>query len=196
MILPQIENPALYAGLYVFDFGEWSAVGYTAEEIAVLLESDEFQDGKVYRIHRVSPDGQMELRGISRGRFQTEGGIFFYRKELDAARDDFNEIADVADNVPPPTRAFLHLADRSAGSAPRFVTALVYPAEYDDEMSRWLLEIGFVGGDFVEGGSSHVTNYYEEANTILERKQLCGRSAIPSRSTDEILASVRRAVQR
>ena len=196
MILPQIEQPDRYTGLYVFDFGDWTAVGYTAEEIAILLESENYHEGKVYKIHRVSPDGQMELRGISGNRFRIECGIFFYRNELDDARADFNAIAQNVDQAPPPCRAYLHLADRSAEINPRYVTALIYPAEYDDDMSRWLLSIGFAGGDLVEGGSSPVTNYYQESKTILERRQLWSRTSIPSRSADEIFATVRQAVQR
>ena len=41
MKLPELSSPARYQGLYVFDFGEWTAVGYTAEEIAALLETSE-----------------------------------------------------------------------------------------------------------------------------------------------------------
>ena len=33
MKLPALKNPELYQGLYVFDFGDHTAVGYTAEQI-------------------------------------------------------------------------------------------------------------------------------------------------------------------
>ena len=61
MKMPELTSADKYAGLYVFDFGEQAAVGYTAEEIAVLLESEKYRTGKVYRIHRALPDGTMEL---------------------------------------------------------------------------------------------------------------------------------------
>ena len=47
MKLPQLTDPDRYEGLYVFDFGEQCAVGYTASEIAVLLESERYRNGKV-----------------------------------------------------------------------------------------------------------------------------------------------------
>ena len=50
MELPKLVSPESYAGLYVFDFDGQVAVGYTADEIAVLLESERHADGKAYRL--------------------------------------------------------------------------------------------------------------------------------------------------
>ena len=197
MILPELGDSTRLRGLYVFDFGEWTAVGYTADEIAVLLEQESYRDGRVYRIHRAQPDGQMELRGVSAARFGLESGIFFYRNNLQDARHDFECLRNVSREQAPPCRATLHLADRSADSDPqRYVVALVYPAEYEDDISSWLLAIGFAGGDLVEGGTSHVSNYQNEPNTIIDRQQLWSQNAIQSRCREEVLATVRQAVQR
>jgi len=196
MILPHVENPQRLRGLYVYDFGEWTAVGYTAEEIAILLEDATCGGGKVYKIHRATPDGHMELRGVSPTRFKQESGIFFHRRELESARADFEELRTAAERTPPPCRAFLHLGDRKIDSPQRFVTALVFPAEFEDEIGHWLTAIDFRGGDLAEGGISHVGNYYEQEQTLLERQQLWSRPAIPSRTPEEVLANVRQAVQR
>ncbi|MBU0637738.1 MAG: hypothetical protein KKB50_02650 [Planctomycetes bacterium] len=197
MRLPVVDDPLRYGGLYVYDFGEWCAVGYTADEIAVLLESPEYRGGKAYKIHRAQPDGRFELRGISCARLASESGMFFYRASAAAARGDWRSLIAAAERKLPPCRAFVHLADRGAEAAlQRFVTALIYPAEHDEEIGRWLLDIAYAGGDVVEGGISHVTNYNSDTKTILERKQLWSRAAIPSRSPEQVLAAVRQAVQR
>ena len=197
MRVPMTDEPQRYRGLYIFDFGEWAALGYTAEEVALLLESEAHRAGKVYKIVRATPDGQMEFRGVAPERFQLESGLMFNRNELAAARADFAELQRLALADAPPCRAILHLADRgTSDGVARYVTALIYPAEYEDEVGQWLLATGFAGGDLVEGGPSHVTNYYAEDKTILERQQLWSRTAIPSRSRDEVLRSVRHAVQR
>jgi hypothetical protein len=197
MKLPHVDEPAHYRGLYLVDFGEWTAVGYTAEEVALLAESEQYRGAKVYKIVRATPDGRFELRGVAPERFQVESGMLFVRDRFDAARDDFDQLRDVAEKDPPPCRAFLHLADRGpAEASPRYVTALIYPAEYEDEVARWLGEANYAGGDVAEGGVSHVTNYYDAPKTIIERQQLWSRTAIPSRSREELYASVRRAVQR
>ena len=197
MKVPAIAEPQRYRGLYIYDFGEWSALGYTAEEIAVLLESEAQRGGKVYKIVRVSPDGAMELRGVAAERFQAESGIFFNRRELSAARADFEELGRLAQRQAAPCRAFVHLADRGPEAGTwRYVTALIYPAEYEDEMAAWLTATGYAGGDLAEGGSSHVSDYYAADKTILDRQQLWNQPAIPSRSADEVLRTVRQAVQR
>ena len=64
MKLPQIKNSEKYKDLYVVDFGDHSGVGFTADEIAELLESEKYKDIKVYRIYRAYPDGKMELKAI------------------------------------------------------------------------------------------------------------------------------------
>ena len=196
MILPHVDDPTRLRGLYVYDFGDWTAIGYTAEEIAILLDDESWRGGKIYKIHRATPDGQMELRGVSPTRFNVESGMFFCRRELDAARADFEELRAAAEKAPPPCRALLHLADRTIDGPQRYLTALVFPAEYEDEIGRWLTTIAFHGGELVEGGISHVTNYHEQEKTLLERQQLWSRPAIPSRTPGEVLASVRQAVQR
>ena len=179
-------------GLFVFDFGDWTATGCTAAEVAILLESERFRAGKVYRIQRVTPDGRMELRGVPNERFQLESGLMFFRERAPAATDDFRTLTMLAEATPPPCRAFLQLADRGEDAgASRYVVALVYPAEFEDDVAAWLLEIGFAGGDTVEGGPSSVTNYYDEPKAILDRRQLWTREAISSRGRAELYAALR-----
>ncbi len=197
MNIPNLNHPQRYRGLYVYQAADWTATGYTAEEIAMLLESDEHRGGTVYKIQRAYPDGRMELRGVSPERFQLESGMFFYRSDPEAAQADLQDLRALAARTPPPCRAFLHLTRREAPATNgEFVVALVFPAEYEEEIGQWLLEVGFRGGDRVEGGISHVSNYYSEANETIERVQLWSRPANVSRTAEEVFASVRRAVQR
>ena len=196
MKLPTLEQPDRFEGLYIYDFGEWTAVGYTAEEIEVLLEDPRYRGGKVYKIHHARPDGTLEIKGVPPERFLLESGMFFFRRRREDAAADFAELKRLAAESPPPGRAYLHLADTQTEGPGRYVTALIYPAEYEEEMGRWLLELDYHGGDWVEGGPSCVTNYQELDKQVLERQQLWSRSAVPTRSPEEVLANVRRAVQR
>ena len=193
--MPRLDDPVRYAGLYVFDFGDSVAVGYTAAEIAVLLESETYADGKAYKIHRAYPDGRLELKGVPAPRFRMEDGFFFYRSTPSAARGDFDELKRLADATPPPCRCKLHLATMPGATAPN-VVALIYPAEYADEMSAWLERIGYAGGDLVEGGISQVTGYYESRATRLDQHQMWGTLDGTSRPADEVLATTHVAVQR
>ncbi len=192
--LPKVEAPERYTGLYVFDFGDQAAVGYTADEIAVLLESGRHRDGKVYRIHRALPDGTMELEGVPRARFEAEDGVFFYRADAAKARQDFQELSRLAEASSPPCRMKTHLA-RLEGEPVVHVTAMMFPAEYTHDVSAWLKEIGYRGGDYCEGGISQVTAYQACSATILERGQLHATGA-QSRPAEEVLASTHLPVQR
>jgi len=193
MRLPKLEKPDKYVGLYIFDFGDHVGVGFTADEVAELLESEKYGDGKVYKIHRAYPDGKLELKGVPAERFQLEAGMFFYAPDLETARQDFDRLFNLAVRSSPPCRAKLHLAKSRDD---KFVVALIYPAEYDDEVSAWLLDGQYMTSGAAEGGAGAVQRYYDSGAEILDRQQLFGRSQWLSRTGDELLASLKVAVQR
>jgi hypothetical protein len=193
MKLPKLQKPDKYVGLYIFDFGDHVGVGFTAEEVAELLESERHKDCKVYKIHRAYPDGKLELKGVLAERFQLEAGMFFYSNELATARQDFKQLFNLAVRSSPPCRAKLHLAKCADG---KFVVALIYPAESDDEVSSWLLDGQYKTSGAAEGGTEAVQRYYDYKPDILERQQLFGQSKFEIRTGQELLAALKVAVQR
>jgi len=193
MKLPKLQKPEKYVGLYIFDFGEHAGVGFTAQEVAELLESEKYKNGKVYKIHKAYPDGKLELKGVRAEIFQLETGMFFYSSELETARRDFKGLVNSAVKTAPPCRAKVHLAKYSDD---KFVTALIYPAEYDDEISSWLLDGEYKTGGAAEGGIEPVQRYYDSQPQILDRHQLFGKSALMSRTGEELLVGIKQAVQR
>jgi len=193
MRLPKLDNSERYVGLYVFDFGEHAGVGFTAEEVAELLESEKFRDGKAYKIHNARPDGTLELRGVAGQTFELETGMLFYAADEVTAEGDFKRLVNLAVRSAPPCKAKVHLA-KYAGD--KFAVALIFGAEYNDEMSGWLLDGGYRTRGAAEGGVEAVQRYYDDGPEILERHQLFGRGTIESRSGAELLANVKAAVQR
>jgi hypothetical protein len=193
MKLPELQEPEKYVGLYIFDFGEHVGVGFTADEVAELLESERYKDGKVYKIHRACPDGKLELKGVGVQTFRLETGMFFYSADLDTAKRDFKRLVNLAVGAAPPCRAKVHLAKYDGQ---KFAVALIYPAEYDDEVSSWLLACGYKTAGAAEGGVSAVQRYYDANCEILKRHQLFGQSAFESRTGEKLLANLKRAVQR
>jgi hypothetical protein len=177
----------------VFDFGEHCGVGFTAEEVAEFFESEKYKNCKAYKIHRAYPDGKLELKGIPAEIFQLEAGMFFYASDLKTAKRDFKGLVNLAVRTAPPCRAKVHLAEYSDN---KFVTAIIYPAEYDDEISTWLLDADYKTNGDAEGGIEAVQRYYNYKPKILERHQLFGKSEYQSRTGQELLASVKLAVQR
>jgi len=193
MKLPKLQKPDSYVGLYVVDFGDNTGVGFTAQEVAELFESERYKDCKAYKIHRAYPDGKLELKGVRRDIFQLEAGMFFFSADSETARDDYKRLVKLGIETNLPCKAIVHLAKYSND---RFAVTLIYPAEYDDEISGWLLEHKYKTSGTVEGGISAVTKYYDAKPEILERHQLWGRSSVESRAGEELLASTKIAVQR
>jgi hypothetical protein len=193
MRLPKLENSEKYVGLYVVDFGEQTGVGFTAQEVAELLESERYQDCKVYKIYKAYPDDRLELKGVPTDIFHLEAGMFFYAQDVETAEGDFKKLVDLGVRAAPPCRAKIHLTKYSDE---KFVTAVIYPAEYDDELSSWLLEGEYRTSGAAEGGIGPVQSYYDAATEILKRHQLFGESRFESRTGEELLAGLKCAVQR
>ncbi len=193
MKLPELQKAEKYVGLYIFDFGDHAGVGFTAEEVAELLESEKYKQGKVYKIHRAYPDGKLEIKGVPAQTFQLEAGMFFYSSALETARGDFKKLVGLAVGTAPPCRAKVHLAEYSND---KFAVVFIYPAEYDDEVSLWLLDGQYKTSGAAEGGIEAVQRYYDYKPKILDRHQLFGKSEPISRTGQELLAGLKLAVQR
>ncbi len=193
MKLPELEKSEKYVGLYVFDFGESVSVGFTAEEVAELFESEHYKDCKAYKIYKAEPDGTVELKGVRAETFSLESGMFFYSGDVEDARGNFKGLVDLAIAMVPPCRGKVHLTKYGEE---KFAVCIIYPAEYDDEMSRWLLDGGYKTNGAAEGGVGAVQRYYDEGPEILDRSQLFGKSEFVSRSGEELLGNLKAAVQR
>ena len=193
MKIPKLQNSEKYVGLYIFDFGEHTGVGFTAEEVAELLESEKYIHSKVYKIHRAYPDGTLELKGVPAQTFQLETGMFFYSNSLESSRRDFKKLVDLSNKITPPCRAKVHL---SKYSNDKYVVALIYPAEYDDEFSSWLLDGQYTTSGAVEGGIGAMQKYFDFEPEILDRYQLFAKSELRSRTGQELLSGLKLTVQR
>ena len=193
MKLPKLQNSEKYIGLYIFDFGDYTGVGFTAEEVAELLESEKYKDSKVYKIHRAFPEGTLELKGVPAQTFQLEAGMFFYSNALESSRGDFKKLVGLSVAASPPCRAKVHL---SKYGDDKYVVALIYPAEYDDEFSSWLLDGRYKTSGAAEGGIEAVRRYYDYKPEILEKYQMFAESKLISRTGQELLDGLKLAVQR
>ena len=193
MKLPELEKSEKYVGLYAFDFGDYVSVGFTAQEVAELFESEHYKDGKAYKIYKAYPDGKIELKGVGAETFQLESGMFFYSNNIGDARRDLKGLTDLAIKLVPPCRSKVHLAEHGEGE---FVVGIIYPSEYEDEVSSWLLDGEYKTNGAAEGGVGAVQRYYDNGLEVLERSQLFGTSEIVSKSGEELLANLKMALQR
>jgi hypothetical protein len=193
MNIPIIENANKYTGLYVVDFGESSSVGFTANEVAELLESEKYTDIKVYKIHGAYPDGKMELKGVPSGIFQLEMGMFFYAGTESTSQKEFDNLIALAETTLPPCRAKVELAKITDEL---YTTAIIYPAEYNDEVSSWLIDIDYTTSGAAAGGIEAVTSYNDQKTETIDSHQLHAADAYKSKTGQELLSSTKQAIQR
>lgn len=193
MNIPTIENANNYIGLYVVDFGETTSVGFTANEVAELLESEKYADVKIYKIHGAYPDGKMELKGVSSGIFQLEMGMFFYAPTEVTAENEYNNLLALAETTLPPCRAKVELAQINEDL---YTTAIIYPAEYNDEVSSWLIDIDYKTSGAAAGGIEAVTSYNQHITKKIQSEQLHSADAYKSRTGEELFNSTKQAIQR
>ena len=191
--LPKTDQPDKYVGLFVVDFGDHCALGYTADEVAVLLESEQFADARIYKIHRATPAGEMDLAGVTHDRFQLESGLFFHAFDQAGARGDYQRLLTWSEQESPPCRAKLQVA---LSSDQTVLVALIFPAECEEEMGRWLAASGFTGSGAVDAGVSQVARYYGSKPELIESRQLWPAAALAARSRETLLAAVGMELQR
>jgi hypothetical protein len=89
----------------------------------------------------------------------------------------------------------LHLAQTKSQQGTEYVTALIYPAEYDEEVASWLTKNNYKGGELATGGASEVNTYYRHYSKI-DSFQLWGVLDGTARDAADVLANVGRAVVR
>ena len=119
--------------------------------------------------------------------------MFFYSNALESSRGDFKKLVDLSVAASPPCRAKVYL---SKYGDDKYVVALIYPAEYDDELSSWLLDGQYKTSGAVEGGIEAAQRYYDYKPEILDRYQLFAESESISRTGQKLLAGLKLAVQR
>jgi len=192
--LPPLRDPLRYRGLYIFDFGDRVVVGYTAEEIEYLLSEPQYAGGVVYKIQRAHADGTLELRGVSPSNWSRATGIVFWFDAADQARAAYDELRNRAEGQNPPGLIDLTLC-HLASQMPGYAMVMRYVQELDEAVSSWLLELDYDAGIIVEGGAAPVHQVAFGAEQ-LEHCELEPTEFYKSRSRDEVLETVRFAVQR
>jgi hypothetical protein len=76
------------------------------------------------------------------------------------------------------------------------VSAIIFPAEFTDDVAEWLNEADYAGGDVVEGGISQVTQFNGPDVRTFETRQFWPATEDDSRPAEEVLASTDQAIQR
>jgi len=195
MKLPRVHQPDQYLGLYVFDFGSYANVGYTAGEIVVLLAHESYSDGKAYEICRIDEDGSLYLRGATNLAPRSDEAIAFLRSDPGKAQLDYQSIISKADSHPLPCDVELILT-RVYEFQLSHVTAIVYKSVDEAMVSHWLVRVGFNGGDEVVCGADVRSQVVSEQHIRIASQSLPMISCYHGRTLAELMESIDRRIQR
>jgi len=195
MRLPPLSDPHRYAGLFVYDFGDHVSIGYTANEIRMLRETQRFRDGTAYEVYRVDECGAMELRGAGDERLAAIEAVCFQRHEGAAARRDYDGIRRAADRDPVAARVELQLA-RVYDFDPPDVTAVLYPVAASVVVSTWLQTHAAGLGDEIMAGEDAYIRFTQSSGMRVDSCQLAARLDYTDRPAEEVFANVDLACQR
>ena len=195
MNIPRTANPQRYVGLYLYDFGTHTSLGYTAAEIRVLRESKEHGDGTAYEVYRVSENGGFELRGANDQRLTAREAICFLRHDGGAARRDYEELRLAARRLPMPCAAELQILTVQSFDPPEAV-ALLYPAAATTAIAGWLDRGAYTGGDRVIGGMDVHTVLMGGDALLIDSCRPPTLIDYVDRPAEEVLAAASQPLQR
>ncbi len=170
MNLPPSEHHSL-VGRFIIETGNERWTGLTAVETATFLEEHPDETVVIYRIHRVTEEGRMELVSVLPQAFKMEEAILFRRSAADLARRDFTDLQEAASATPPPCPIRLQLAEDADSSLPH-VLALVVSAPCLENVGHWLRQCRLRPGDAVEAGAAAWQAFQAASPRIVEEAWL------------------------
>jgi len=195
MKLPPLRNPLQYVGLYVLDFGDRVAAGYTAQEVALLLATKEYESAKAFRIHRVDERGCVELAGVSgRDVMQRDILVFAFDSAEQAGRG-FSRLRQLAQQTPAPCACAMEWVDFADVDPPNAV-CLTFAQSASGGLSSWLEAVGFDAGSRVYGGPRLLGRYRAAALQPIAQCTLVAVADYAPRSIDELRDSIDQPLQR
>jgi hypothetical protein len=193
--LPALTDPVKYTGLYIFDFGDHAAVGYTAEEIKILLAEEKYAGGEVYRIYRAHADGTLDLCSVNPQSWSQTTGIVFRFDDKIAALQAMDELASLVAEASPPGEVEAVVVQKEDEDTFSYALVLRYNADLDDAVASWLIKIDYQAGENVEAGQSAMMKILD-GGVELCRQRFDAGDFRRSRLREEVLTSVDRPIQR
>lgn len=161
------KDPGSLVGRFIVDFAGARHTGLSAQAVVDLLAESGAAEAVIFRIHRVVGPGRMELVGVSPRLFHTDDGFIFRRREVSAARADFEALCAAAIATPPPSRLRVQLVEVGS-TALAHAVVLLFPAPCMEGVGYWLQRCGLHPGDDVEGGVPALQRHLAEGPRVLE----------------------------
>lgn len=152
----------LIAGRFVVKWSNQSAQGVSADEAAELVRNSGDDDVEVFIIHRVTPEGRLELAGIEPASLTQRDCMMFSHGNVVGARRDYDAFVTYSATSPPPCRVEMKFGHAKSFEPPH-VVILIFPSACQTAMGGWLSDAPFDPGESVEA-SRHVLEAFEASS--------------------------------
>ncbi|MCB9854012.1 MAG: hypothetical protein H6819_13000 [Phycisphaerales bacterium] len=152
----------LAAGRFVARTRTHTIQGLSAEETLELIKNQGDDITELFVIHRVTPEGRLELAGINPSALSTRDCMMFSRNGVADARRDYDAFVGYANDSPPPCRVELKFGHAKSLEPPHIVI-LIFPTACQSAVGNWLNCAPFNPGEHAEG-STHVLESFESAS--------------------------------
>ncbi|HPF37164.1 MAG TPA: hypothetical protein P5081_00555 [Phycisphaerae bacterium] len=160
------------AGRFVVKLGSQTIHGASADEVIELLKSEGDDVTELFVIHRVTPEGHLELAGVRPDALTQRDCLMFSRSSVADARRDYDQILEYASASPPPCSIDMRFG-HARSLAPSHIVILIFPSACQAAVGGWLNGAAFDPGDSVEA-SPQTLEAFESAgpqvvlSTILQ----------------------------
>ena len=156
------EETHIAAGRFVVKLATQTINGLSADAVLEMLVSESDAIEKLYVIHRVTPEGRLELVGIDPASLMKPDCLMFSSTKVADARRDYDAILDYAKDNPPPCRVGLQFGHAKSLTPPHIVIML-FPNACQTAVGGWLSGATFEPGEHADG-SQHALDAYESAS--------------------------------
>jgi hypothetical protein len=189
------ESPIHLVGLYAYDFGPRTSIGYTADEVVLLSQHPEHIGGTILRVQSVDTEGRCALRGVTSIDLSAESAMLFGHGESGAARETYDALVIAAKDDPPSCPVTIELGELTGDDA-TFGVMLIYRAHSEHMVSCWLTGRSVTCGDRVVGGAGVLGARRSSDWSVESTGHLTCRLGFTTRDAGDVLASVGKPFQR
>lgn len=140
--------------------------GLAAHEVIERIESGIPSSCDLFRIHRVNPDGSMELVGVSFDSLRRPDAMIFIEPDVAAARRDYDALVAAASQSPPPCRIELTLAHVKEEQTAHAVV-LAFPVACAEAVGQWLVAVDFNSAARVETSPARLADFQSASRQVI-----------------------------
>jgi hypothetical protein len=167
-------NRGLQAGRFIVQMPGMKISGLAAHQVVAMRKTTDEKESDVFVIHRITPEGHIEMSRIAPERLDEEACILETFQDVRAARERFERLRDHAKSRLPPCRIQLQFCRIPEWTRP-CVVALLCPTLCQTGVIAWLSastkDVRAEGAE-IQAERRALNDYRAASRQILEESEL------------------------